>query len=186
MSDTSSASSATAPASQESASTGTTGTDGAQTETATFSPITSQEEFDRAVGQRVARERAKYADYADLKAKAAKLDELDQASKSEIQKAIERAEQAERELASEKAGSLRATVAAEKGVPIALLTGSTREELEASAAAALDWRGEQAAPAKKKTPPSQLKSGATAPDTSSGDAKERVAAAIREMRRQGA
>lgn len=51
-----------------------------------FKAITSQEELDRRVGDRLARERAKFADYDDLKAKAAKFDEVDQASKTELQK----------------------------------------------------------------------------------------------------
>ena len=51
-----------------------------------FTPPASQDELDRIVGQRLARERSKYADYDDLKAKAAKFDEADQASKSEMQK----------------------------------------------------------------------------------------------------
>lgn len=45
-------------------------------------------------------ERAKPADYDELKAKAARLDELEEASKSEIQKAIDRATAAEAEAAT--------------------------------------------------------------------------------------
>lgn len=51
-----------------------------------FTPITSQEDLDRKLGERLARERSKYADYDDLKAKAAKFDEADAASKTELQK----------------------------------------------------------------------------------------------------
>jgi hypothetical protein len=54
--------------------------------TATFTPPSSQDEFDRMVGDRLARERQKFADYDDLKAKAAKFDEADAASKTELQK----------------------------------------------------------------------------------------------------
>lgn len=52
-----------------------------------FTPIATQDELDRRVGERLARERAKFADYDELKAKAAKLDEVEAANKSELQKA---------------------------------------------------------------------------------------------------
>jgi hypothetical protein len=57
----------------------------------------SQEEVDRIVGDRLARDRQKYADYDDLKAKAAKLDDLEAANKTELERAIARAEKAEQE-----------------------------------------------------------------------------------------
>jgi hypothetical protein len=41
-----------------------------------FKPITSQGDLDRIIGERVGRERAKYADYADVKAKAATVDQV--------------------------------------------------------------------------------------------------------------
>lgn len=47
----------------------------------------AQDEVDRIVQDRLARERAKYADYEDFKTKAAKFDEVDAASKTELQKA---------------------------------------------------------------------------------------------------
>ncbi|UNX54089.1 hypothetical protein MF406_14225 [Georgenia sp. TF02-10] len=69
-----------------------------QTEQAeAFEPITSQEELNRRIGQRLERERSKFADYDDLKAKASRLDEIEDANKTEVQKAAERAERAEAE-----------------------------------------------------------------------------------------
>lgn len=65
----------------------------------------TQADVDRIVKERVQRERAKYADYDDLKAKA------DGAKTVE-----ERMAQLERDLATERAASLRATVAARYGV----------------------------------------------------------------------
>ena len=59
--------------------------------------------------------------------------------------------------------SLLATqVAAETGVPAAALTGATREELEASAQALVEWRG-ASQPAKASAPVRQpgLRSGAS-------------------------
>lgn len=54
-------------------------------------------EFSRALSKRTAEIRAKYSDYDELKAKAAKLDEIEEAQKSELDKLREQAEKAERE-----------------------------------------------------------------------------------------
>ena len=108
-----------------------------------FKAITSQEDFDKAIQSRIARERAKFADYDDVKAKADKLIEIENANKTEAQKQAERTAELERENAELKAGKTRAEVAAAKGVPSELLSGSTKEELEASADALIKFRGEQ-------------------------------------------
>lgn len=42
-----------------------------------FTPPASQEDLNRIIGERVQRERAKFSDYPDLKAKAARVDELE-------------------------------------------------------------------------------------------------------------
>ena len=80
----------------------------------------------------------------ELEPVAAKAVELEEASKSELQKAQERAEAAERALADATATAVRAEVAAAKGVPVALLSGDTKEALEASADALLAFRDETA------------------------------------------
>ena len=75
-----------------------------------FTPITSQDDLNRALKDRLDRERAKFADYNDLKAKAGRLDEIEQANKSEIDKANDRVTKAEAEAAkvpSLVAGQLR-------------------------------------------------------------------------------
>lgn len=59
----------------------------------------TQEEFNRQLDERVMRERAKYADYKDVKAKAAEYDKLAEANKSEIEKANDRVTKAEAEVA---------------------------------------------------------------------------------------
>lgn len=64
-----------------------------------FKPITSQEDLNRVLEDRLRRERAKFADYRDVKAKASKLDEIEQANKSEIDKAMDRVTKAEAEVA---------------------------------------------------------------------------------------
>lgn len=65
-----------------------------------FEPITSQEDFDRRIQERIARVKATPpADYEDLKKKAAEFDKLQEANKTELEKAQERAAKAEREAA---------------------------------------------------------------------------------------
>jgi len=144
-----------------------------------FDPITSQEMLDRIIGARIDRVKKQYAGFDELKAKAAQFDELQEASKSELQRVQERAAQLEQELAAERFNALRAGVAAAKGVPASALSGTTREELEASGDALLEWRAEQAKAVKK--PVRGLKSGVLAPDQVM-DPKERAAQAIRALR----
>lgn len=99
----------------------------------------TQTELDRIVGERLAREREKYADYSVLKEKAGRFDELEEAQKTELQKATERATAAEEELAAlKKANEVRAMrdkVSAETGVPANLLTADNEEECTALAEA---------------------------------------------------
>lgn len=105
-----------------------------------FQAITSQEDFDKAIQARIARERAKFADYDDIKARAAKLAEIEEAQKTEAQKTQERLEAAERRAAELELTAMRATVAATKGVPAELLSGSTQADLEASADALIAFK----------------------------------------------
>lgn len=65
-----------------------------------FKPITSQDDLNRVLDARLKREREKYADYKDVKAKASRLDEIEQANKSEIDKAMDRVTKAEAEVAN--------------------------------------------------------------------------------------
>lgn len=106
-----------------------------------FEPITSQEALDKIIQARIARERKRFEDYDELKAKAEKLAELEESQKTEAQKQQEALERAQRELAELTVAKTRAEVAAAKGVPAELLSGSTQEELEASADALIQFRG---------------------------------------------
>lgn len=102
----------------------------------TFQPITSQEEFDKTLGKRLAAERAKYAGFEDLKVKASKYDELEAAKKTAEERLTERLQSLESENNTLKLDKLRADVASAKGLPAKWakrLTGTTREELEADA-----------------------------------------------------
>jgi hypothetical protein len=101
-----------------------------------FTPPASQDELNKIISERVARERAKFADYTDLKSKAAKFDELDQASKTEQERLTERLAAAEARAAETESRALRLEVASENGLTptqAKRLVGSTREELEADA-----------------------------------------------------
>ena len=97
----------------------------------------TQGEMDAIIGQRLAREREKYADYDILKAKAAKFDESEDAQKTELQKAQEKASSLETELnemkAAKKITEIRSKVAKETGVPAELLHGNDEETCKAQA-----------------------------------------------------
>lgn len=73
---------------------------------------------------------------------AKRLAELEDAQKTEAQKQQEALEKAQRELAELTVAKTRAEVAAAKGVPVELLTGSTQEELEAAADALIAFKGD--------------------------------------------
>lgn len=70
-----------------------------------FKPITSQDDFNRAIADRITRERAKFADYDQLKTKAGELDEIKKANQTELEQATGRATAAETERDTVKAGS---------------------------------------------------------------------------------
>lgn len=105
-----------------------------------FEAITSQEDLDRIIQTRLERERKKFADYDEAKAAQARLAELEEANKTAEQKQQEALAKAERELNELRTAKARAEVAAAKGVPAELLTGSTAEELEAAADALIKFR----------------------------------------------
>lgn len=103
----------------------------------TFQAITSQEEFDKTLGKRLAAERAKYAGFDDLKAKASKYDELEDAKKTAEQKLTERLQALESENSTLRLDGMRAKAAKDAGLDPELaprLRGNTPEELAADAA----------------------------------------------------
>lgn len=102
-----------------------------------FTPIQSQADLDRILGERLSRERAKFADYTDLQKKAAEYDKTVEAQKTEAQKLTDRATAAEKAAADAALAQARAEVALAKGLTATQakrLVGTTREELEADAA----------------------------------------------------
>lgn len=113
----------------------TTPAEGGTTSTGTDKTFT-QADVERIVAERLSRERKqtaeRYADYDQLKAKAAEAD----ASKSDLQKLADRVTAAEKRAADAEAKQMRAEVAQAKGLTAAQakrLTGSTKEELEQDA-----------------------------------------------------
>ena len=114
---------------------GTETTDGKQPEggNSGFTPPASQEEFDRIIGGRVERERSKFGDYEDLKAKAAQLDDIEAANKTEQQKLEERLSVAETSAAEARTEAMRFRVATRFGVSDEdaelFLTGSDEDTL---------------------------------------------------------
>lgn len=114
-----------------------------------FAAPQSQDDLNKIIEARLARERAKFADYNELKSAADRLAEIEAANKSETEKTAERLAAAEKRAAELEAQALRAEVANEKGVPAKLLAGATREELEAAADELIAFRGELKPPAPK-------------------------------------
>lgn len=115
----------------------TTAVDDKGGQSGTYTPPASQADLDRIISERIARERARFADYDQLKAKADEHDKAVEAQKSEAQRAIERAEAAESRVAQfekeQQISQWKADVAKTAGVPADALRGSSLEELEAHA-----------------------------------------------------
>ncbi len=112
-----------------------------------FSAITTQEDLDKIIGARVARERKKYEGFEVYKEKAEKYDAFEESQKTEMQKLNERLENAEKENAAYKQREQLVEWAKEvsdtSGVPANLLRGSTKEELMAHADELKAFIGEQ-------------------------------------------
>ena len=94
----------------------------------------TQEDVDKIVSDRLARERAKFEGYEDYKSRAEKAEELSQ----KLTEQTSRADAAELK-------ALRTSVSAEHGVPLSALTATSEEDLTAQAKELLEWRGTPAA-----------------------------------------
>lgn len=117
----------------------TPGNEGGDTGTAEFTPIESQEQFDRMIADRI--ERAKRSvvpdDLDDLRAKAQRLDEIEQANKSEQERLADELAEARSAAEQSKAEALRFRIASQHGISDEdaelFLTGSDAETLERQA-----------------------------------------------------
>lgn len=102
-----------------------------------FTPPATQADLDRIIADRISRERAKYADYDELKAKAAKFDEATEAAKTEAEKQAEALAAAQAKIEHyekrDQINTWKAEVAKETGVPADALAGETREDIAAHA-----------------------------------------------------
>ena len=103
----------------------------------------TQDEVNAIIGERLAKEKAKYTDYEALREKAQRLDEIEEANKTELQKATEENESLKAKVAEyEKEKELRMirdNVAKETGVPADLLTADTEEACKAQAQAIIEY-----------------------------------------------
>ena len=109
-----------------------------------FVAITSQDDFDKAIQARIARERAKFADYDQLKSAAAKLADIEEAQKTESQKLLDRITAAEKKVADAEqrakdaeTKSLRSDIATKFGISAEdrdlFLTGNDEATITAQA-----------------------------------------------------
>lgn len=101
----------------------------------------------------------------ELSPAAARLAEIEEASKTAEQKAAERLQAAEARAAELELKADRAEVAAAKGVPLDLISGANREEMEASADRLIAFKG-----VTPQTPKPDLSQG-----PQGGDAKQSTA-----------
>lgn len=117
-----------------------------------YTPPASQEEFNRIISARVEREREKFADYDELKQKAAELDRLNESRKTDEQKTDERITGLEEKLAAAQSEATRARIQAKYSISDSdaelFLTATDTDKLEAQAKALAD----RAADRKKNGP----------------------------------
>lgn len=116
---------------------------------AEFTPITTQEEFDSRISERLQRERAKYSDYEDLKNKAEQYKDYDDLKKSvetltgeknTLQESLNAAnstiEEQKTTIKGYETGSVKTRIAHELGIPYPMidrLKGETEEDIRKDA-----------------------------------------------------
>ena len=141
----------------------------APTEPAPQSSFT-QADVDRIVADRLTRERGKYADYDQVKTKAAEFDKLAEAQKTAEQRSAEALTAAEKRAQAAERQALLLEVAVDKGLTpkqAKRLAGNTREELQADAdefLASLPKAAGQSGGTNTHRPVESLKSGVLPPN----------------------
>ena len=108
-----------------------------------FKPITTQEEFDNAIKERLAREKSKYSDYDQLKSRVTELEEENVGLKSTIEASNQskvdvdkQLEDLQKQIDGYETASLRTRVALQYGLPYDLadrLQGNDEESFKADA-----------------------------------------------------
>ncbi|WP_141217817.1 hypothetical protein [Rhodococcus sp. 06-156-3C] len=146
-----------------------------------FTPPATQADLDALLDAARTEAAAPFADYDDFKAKAAELATA-QTTLEEVTGKLTAAE-AEKaalqtSLTDAELKTLKATVAANKGVPVASLVGATEDELNASADVLLQWKGTGPRPVPPKR---QSRSGTQGNDGGGLSVRERAAAALRNL-----
>lgn len=117
-------------------------------------PVTTQEQLDKIVKDRLEREREKvrseFSDYDDLKAKALKLDELEKSGSEELKKALAEVDNLKGELQTRdenaKLQQMRKQVAKDTGVPEDLIQGADEESMKTFAEAVAAFAKKPSAP----------------------------------------
>lgn len=108
-----------------------------------FKPITTQEEFDAAIKERLSREKAKYSDYDQLKSRVTELETENVGLKSTIEAtnqskadADKQLEEMQNQISNYETASLRTRVALQYGLPYDLadrLQGTDEDSFKADA-----------------------------------------------------
>jgi hypothetical protein len=123
---------ATTPAANAGAGNGTDTTAAtANTTQANAGQTFTQADVDRVIAERLARERAKFAGFDELKTKAAELDQIKESAKTELQKANDALAAAHADLAVHKVDAVRRDAAAKAKLPPELakyITASNADE----------------------------------------------------------
>lgn len=109
-------------------------------ETTTEERTFTQTELNEIVGDRLARERKKYADYDELKGKAQQLEEVLAAQEAGNLERQKLQSQLDELIKANNLREMRQKVAKETGVPTDLLNGATEEECKTIAARILDFK----------------------------------------------
>jgi hypothetical protein len=107
-----------------------------------FTPITSQDDLNKIISERVNRAKAttaaQFAGFEEYKTKAEQFDQLAEANKTELEKATDRVNELTQELEKAKAAKALSDLAESKGIPVAALDGTPEERAEAIAALVAD------------------------------------------------
>lgn len=117
-----------------------------------FKPITSQDDLNRMIADRVSRERSKFADYGDLKAKAEKFEQLESEKMTEAQRLQEQINDLSGKATKAEREKSRLQVIADEGIPKeyhGLVHGETEDDLKASAKVARELIDKAAAAEQK-------------------------------------